>query len=301
MKLTEINKNKTPQFRGKARSVEELLASIKNGRFTLDGRELVVKDNLSLEDSKLTSLLGCPQVVHGNFSCAYNRLRTLEGAPQEVGGSFDCSDNQLKTLSGAPRVVNRSFYCSYNDLESLAGAPERVGNDFICYSNELKTLEGGPTNVGVSYLCGNNKLTTLKGMPTTINGDFWCENNLLTSLSGCGRIIKGNFNCMRNKLLTSLENGPDFVGGDVIFIGCTKLISLQNIHLHFPEVHGTFNFLNTGVKKHMLGLLRVRGLRDIAIGIAKLEAILRKYLKNGDIFACAVELTEAGYREQAKL
>jgi hypothetical protein len=138
-------------------------------------------------------------------------------------------------------------------------------------------------------------------MPTTINGDFWCENNLLTSLSGCARIIKGNFNCMHNKLLTSLENGPDYVGKDVILIGCTKLISLQIIHLHFPEVHGMFNFLNTGVKRHMLGLLRVRGLRDIAIGIAKLEAILRKYLKNGDIFACAVELTEAGYKEQAKL
>jgi len=66
-------------------------------------------------------------------------------------------------------------------------------------------------------------------------------------------------------------------------------------------VHGSFDFINTKVKEHMLGLLLVRGLQDIIFKDTKLRAILRKYLNGGDLFACALELVEAGYEKQAKL
>jgi hypothetical protein len=102
-------------------------------------------------------------------------------------------------------------------------------------------------------------------------------------------------------LLVSLEGGPSFVGGDVHLSHCPKLTSLQNIHLHFPEVHGSFVLVNTNVREHMLGLLLVRGLRDITINNSKLSFILGKYLNGGNILACALELIEAGYEEQAKL
>jgi len=61
MKLTEVSGNKAPQFKGEAHSVNELLASIENGRFTLDGRKLVVHGILQLDSLGLTSLVGCPQ------------------------------------------------------------------------------------------------------------------------------------------------------------------------------------------------------------------------------------------------
>jgi hypothetical protein len=280
MKLAETNEKETPLFKGKAYTVEELLASINGGRFTLDGRKLIVRGNLSLVGLGLTSLLGCPQRVLGNFNCASNKLETLEGAPQVVNGSFNCYNNRLKTL---------------------AGAPQRVSGNFICYDNDLKTLEGGPAEVGGSYICSYNQLTTLKGMPDNIKGDLWCGQNQLTSFAGCARIIGGNLFCHNNKLLTSLEGGPDFVKGNVRFEGCTKLISIKNIHHHFPEVHGAFDFTNTKVKEDMLGLLLVRGLQDVILRNTKLRAILRKYLNSGNLLACALELVEAGYEKQARL
>jgi hypothetical protein len=124
---------------------------------------------------------------------------------------------------------------------------------------------------------------------------------LLTSFVGCSQIIKGSLYSHRNKLLTSLEGGPSFVGKNVYLSTCTKLTSIQNIHLYFPEVHGSFYFNDVGVMEHMLGLLRVRGLQGITLDDNKLEAILRKYLNGGDLLACAVELFEAGYVKQAKL
>jgi hypothetical protein len=282
MKLTEVNSSKIPKFRGEARSVEELLASIKDGRFTLDGRKLVVHDDLSLGRLGLTSLIGCPQRVQGGFSCANNKLETLEGAPQEVGSHFMCYSNQLKTLKGAP---------------------PRVGGGFVCNDNQLKTLEGGPVEVGSHYICSNNKLTSLKGMPRIINGDFWCYGNQLTSFEGCAQTIQGGLYCQKNRLLVSLEGGPSFVDGDVDLSNCSKLTSLQNIHLHFPEVHGSFILVNTNVRKHMLGLILVRGLKDINIDDTKLWSILHKYLNKGNnhLLTCALELADAGYDEQAKL
>jgi hypothetical protein len=280
MRLTEVNSSKAPKFKREARSVEELLASIKSGRFTLDGRKLVVQGNLSLMWLGLTSLLGCPQQVQGSFNCAHNRLKTLEGAPQEVGNHFLCYANLLKTLKGAP---------------------PRIGGGFNCKDNQLETLEGGPVEVGNHYICSANKLTSLKGMPRTINSDFWCDNNKLTSFESCARIIKGSMYGGHNELLTSLKGGPSFVGGNVHLSNCPKLTSLQNIHLHFPEVHGSFDLVNTNVRKHMLGLLLIRGLRNIGIDDTRLWSILHKYLNGGNLLACAVELIDAGYEEQAKL
>jgi len=280
MKLTEVSSGTAQQFKGEASSVNELLASIEDGRFTLDGRKLVVPGDLLLMRCGLTSLLGCPQHVQGNFICTYNKLETLEGAPQQVGGHFICYRNQLKTLRGAPQQIDGGFDCSFNQLE---------------------TLEDGPIKVGRSYSCNNNKLISLKGMPSSINGDFSCGNNLLTSFDSCARTIKGNLYSFNNKLLTSLEGGPSFVGKDVRLDNCPRLISLQNIHLYFPEIRGSFELINTGVKEHMLGLLLVRGLRDIILDDAKLGAILRKYLNKGNLLVCALELAEAGYEKQAKL
>jgi hypothetical protein len=326
MKLTEVNNNapqKAPQFKGVARSIKELLASIKNGQFTLDGRKLVVRGSLSLKNLGLTSLLGCPKYVGGEFDCSGNKLKTLEGAPQEVdsfncsyndlfsleGGpqkvewKFNCSNNKLKNLFGAPKIVGNDFICDNNKLETLEGAPQEIGSSFSCENNYLKTLEDGPTSVGSNYICDNNELISLKGAPRIIKGTFSCDNNKLTSLEGCPRYISGSFYCKKNKLLTSLKGGPRFVGEDVYFNSCTNLISLQDIHLHFPKVRGTFYLNRTGPKTSVLGFLLIQQLKGVVLDDLTVAAILNEYIetRNRNIFNCALELINAGYEAEAKL
>jgi hypothetical protein len=258
MKLTEID-DKAPQFKGEANSIEELLASIKGGRFTLDGRNLIVDGDLLLMNRQLISLAGCPQVVKGHFLCQHNLLKTLEGGPIEVG---------------------RDYNCGYNALISLKGAPKHIKDDFWCNDNQLSSLEGGPIKV---------------------DGYYGCSRNMLKSLIGCARIINGCLLAHNNKHLTSLEGGPNYVGQNAYFTGCEKL-SLQNIHVYLPEVHSVFYFDTLSSCAGLLGLLRVKGLLRVSgLHDNKLQAILNRYLPEGDIFRCALELVEAGYKECATI
>jgi hypothetical protein len=86
------------------------------------------------QNSKLTSLEGCPQTVGGDFACENNRLSSLEGCPQSVGGDFTCYDNQLETLEGAPKSIGGNFFCYSNQLISLDGWP-KVSGVFHCSNN----------------------------------------------------------------------------------------------------------------------------------------------------------------------
>jgi hypothetical protein len=258
MKLTEAKPNKAPVFKGKARSVKELIASIKGGHFTLDGRHLIIKGNLELEGLKLTSLVGCPQVINGSFNCTDNKLATLVGGPTEVGMDYRCGHNQLVTLEGAPQRLKGSFVCDYNRLPSLKGGPIEVG------------------------------------------GGYGCSFNRLTSLAGCAQTIGENLVAGNNKYLTSLEGGPRSVGRGVFLEFCERLTSLQNVHLHLPEARTIF-LSKDPITGPLLGLLRIKGLMLVGLDDRRLMGILNKYLPEGNLLACAMELVEAGYEEHAKL
>jgi hypothetical protein len=256
MKLTEAKPNK-PVFKSKASSVEELIASIKDGRFTLDGSHLVVKDNFLLINKELTSLIGCPQVIKGSFSCRHNLLKTLEDGPREVAGNYDCSHNELVSLNGAPRHIKGEFWCDDNPLPSLKGGPELV------------------------------------------DGSYDCSRTKLTSLEGCARIVKGNLYA-GNKYLASLEGCPRFLGKKAYFQFCKNLTSIKNIESHLPQARGIL-LQGTPISGPLLGLLRVKGLRQVVLDDNKLMRILNRHLPEGNILACAMELIEAGYEEHAKL
>jgi hypothetical protein len=257
MKLTEAKPNK-PVFKGKARSVDELIASIKDGSFTLDGRHLIIEDNLELEGFKLTSLMGCPRMIKGSFNCENNALMTLVGGPIKVGKDYHCGRNQLVTLEGAPRHIKGNFMCDYNELPSL---------------------EGGPIEVA---------------------GNYGCSFNRLTSLTGCAQTIGKNLIAGNNKYLTSLEGGPRSVDGGVFLEFCKNLTSLQNVHLHLPEARTIF-LSKDPITGPLLGLLRIKGLRWVELDDHRLMSILSRYLPEGNLLACAMELVKAGYEEQARL
>jgi hypothetical protein len=139
-------------------------------------------------------------------------------------------------------------------------------------------------------------------MPKVINGDVWCSDNKLTSFAGCAQTINGSLYAHNNPRLISLKGAPKYVGINVSLDDCDGLTSFENIHLYFREVHGAFTLNHAKDKKNMLGLLKIRGLKRISVfGDLKLQAILSKHLKSGNLLACALELIKAGYEEQAKL
>jgi len=298
MKLTEVNE--PWQFKGKANSIAKLIASIKNGRFTLDGRHLVA-ENLMLSAHKLTSLVGCPQVVKGVFNCSENRLQTLEGGPVEVSGNYYCNDNVLVSLKGAPRQV-KTFWCQRNNLETLENGPEEVDNEYNCSENKLRSLKGAPRRVRF-FDCSKNLLVTLEGGPSSVI-DYNCALNKLTSLKGCAEYVGGILICRENQLLTTFEGGPKYVGINVYAAKCS-FTTLKNIHLHLPKVHSACYLDEAPIQSHALGLLRIKGLKGVRLSGSKrldtLNGIINAYLPEGDIFACAMELSEAELIEYAQL
>ena len=159
----------------RAEDVDDLLASIVDGKFTKDGSKLTVTGDFLCGNNQLKSLEGCPQTVGGDFVCYENKLKSLKGCPQTVGGYFWCNNNQLKSLEGCPQTVNDSFSCSTNKLKSLEGCPQKVGGNFWCLDNQLESLEGCPQIVGGDFNCSNNKqltsLTRINFYVHEINGE----------------------------------------------------------------------------------------------------------------------------------
>jgi hypothetical protein len=128
-------------FQGKANSETELLNSVENGIFTLDGSHLVIKRGFGCENLGLKSLAGCPQRIEGNFECNYNLLTSLKGGPTYVDGDYNCSHNKL--------------------ISPLVGAPDRIYGTFMCQDNELTTLDGIPLIIDDGLYASNNDITTL--------------------------------------------------------------------------------------------------------------------------------------------
>lgn len=217
----------------------------------------------SLKDAPLKTRAQIPARVH-RFSCKSNKLTSLAGGPVGVLGNYNCSENQITSLKGAPSVVGGGFYCT---------------------DNELGSLEGGPAKISGNYYCDNNNLRDLKGAPKEITKEH-------------------NFNCSDNKL-TSLEGIPETIGG-VVNCANNELTSLKNIHLQLKELTGSdersINFFGNPIKSHVLGLLKIKGLKKVTLDNKKVEAIINKHLKGErDIFDCQEELEDAGYEEFAKL
>jgi hypothetical protein len=126
----------------KATLAEDIIASIKDGKFTLDGSNLKVVGDFSCSNKQLTSLTGAPKEVTGDFYCSGNELTSLTGAPTTVTGNFNCYFNKLTSLTGAPTTVTGNFHCSGNQLKSLEGIHkiiEKMDGDFYATQNPIKT------------------------------------------------------------------------------------------------------------------------------------------------------------------
>ena len=210
-----------------------------------------------------------------------NVLSTMGKQKDPFPGNFYCNVKGLTSLEGAPSIVNGNFDCSTNKLKSLKDAPSKVSGDFDCDHNiELTSMEGAPTSVGgASFSCAYNNLASLKGCPDTVRGWFSCQNNKLTSLEGVPASI-----------------------GDVFYCRDNYLTSLRGIHKQIKHIGNAAEFAGNPIKSHVLGLLKISGLKTVTLNNTQVQEIINRHLQGvRDIFACQEELIEAGFEEYAKL
>jgi hypothetical protein len=194
---------------------------------------------------------------------------------------FETAEKSFLSVYGEqPDPGHGDFVINNLRLTSLAGMPKVLHGGVSCGTNNLETLYGAPEKVSDKFSCRHNKLTSLKGAPKSVGGYFNCEDNLISSLEGAPNTIAGVFYCSGN-----------------------KLTSLKGIHKQIKYIGDFATFDGNPIKSHMLGLLKIDGLRHIYyIDNKPVQNIINKHLKGDkDIFACQEELIEAGFPEFAQL
>jgi hypothetical protein len=67
------------------------------------------------------------------------------------------------------------------------------------------------------------------------------------------------------------------------------------------SINGIFLAKKNPINECVLGLLKIKKLKKVEIDNKEVEAIINKYLPEGNIVECQSELIEAGFDEYAKL
>jgi len=77
-----------------------------------------VRENVYLNNRRLTSIDVQFGVIDGSFHCDHNRIESLRVAPKIVTGSFECQQNVLTNLKGVPQQVKK--------IEEDSNAPPKL-------------------------------------------------------------------------------------------------------------------------------------------------------------------------------
>jgi hypothetical protein len=132
--------------------------------------------------------------------------------------------------------------------------------------------------VSGTFDCSENMLASLQGSPSHVGKTFSCYDNSLNSLEGGPTHVGGVFNCQQNNLFVNLVGAPQFIGSDCWFDYHDKLPLLRWLVVKGSVLSGTWP----------LSVIRI--MNDTRFkGNGKAVAI-----------ACAVELTRAGFKGNAR-
>ena len=155
-------------------------------------------------------------------------------------------------------------------------------DNFNCSYNQLTTFEGAPVSVGGHFSCSYNQLTSLEGAPSSVGGDFDCYNNQLTSLEGAPSSVGCDFDCYNN-----------------------HLASLTSIHKILKQMNGTFHANGNPLKSNVIGLLLVKGCKEVILDNNQVMEIMNRHLKspfgNLRVLECQSEMLDANFGEWAEL
>ena len=189
--------------------------------------------------------------------------------------------NELQLLSEA-KEKNLIGLTINNKLITEKTLSEPWPGDFDCFNNQLTSLEGAPSSVGGFFSCSNNQLTSIEGSPVSVGGNFWCSNNQLTSLEGSPASVGGNFWCSSN-----------------------KLTSLTGIHTIIKQMDGTFYADDNPIKSNVIGLLLVKGCKEVILDNKQVDEIMNRHLQspfgNKRVIECQSEMLDADLDDWAEL
>jgi hypothetical protein len=149
----------------------------------------------------------------------------------------------------------------------------------------------------------DDKLITEKTSSEPWPGNFRCYNRNLTSLEGAPASVGGDFSCSFNQL-TSLEGAPVSVGDN---FGCSNnnLTSLKDIHRQLKKMDGTFYAHDNPLKSNVIGLLLVKGCKEVELDNKQVMEIMNRHLKspfgNKRVLECQSEMLDANLGEWAEL
>lgn len=129
-------------------------------------------------------------------------------------------------------------------------------------------------------------------------------------------MIFGGFSVNHNKLGngTGFQYAPKTIDGAVT-AQYNELKDLKDIHLHLPNINGTLDITWNPIDSHVLGLLKISGLRLLYLSPLpsnpiteekwKWAHIVNKYLKqpkgNERLYECQEELINEGFENYAQL
>ena len=116
-----------------------------------------------------------------------------------------------------------------------------------------------------------------------------------------GQKLNGNFDCSECGDLKSLEGAPDSVTGNFYCHHCTKLSSLEGIGVKYlKQINGKIDLEDCPIKSHVLGLLKVKDLKEVKMDNKEVEEIINRHLRSRNINKCRAELKDAGLEEFAQ-
>ena len=147
--------------------------------------------------------------------------------------------------------------------------------------NELQLLSEAKEKNLIGLTISGKKITE-KTSSEPWPGYFNCFNNQLTSLEGAPSSVDGNFNCSNN-----------------------QLTSLTGIHKILKQMNGTFYADDNPIKSNVIGLLLVKGCKEVELDNKQVEEIMNRHLKspfgNLRVLECQSEMLDADLGEWAKL
>ena len=143
--------------------------------------------DFSISDSKITSLIGCPDYITGDFACSYNELYSLMGGPQKVDGYYRCVNNNLTDLTGCASHIGGMFACYENDITSLVGIHKIIKSCKSIQFNDNNIKQGG---IGLLLIENLTKISSTASEPFQIIKSY-----LGTGTKGmmeCSKELKAN-------------------------------------------------------------------------------------------------------------
>jgi hypothetical protein len=179
-----------------------------------------VSNNFYLDDSRITTLKGCPEIVGGNFNISSSHsLTSLEFGPTNVG-QFDCSNCAITSLQHSPLEARFSINCFNTNITSL----KYLGNTTLlhCGGLSLESLSGINDSV-TRMTCRNASITSLKDL----------SNNIVDiRLYGCGGV-------------TSLEG----ISNNIYVLGIRDCINLKSTKLSYTVDINDITITNCALPK----------------------------------------------------